>query len=53
MGALMIVEWPERLSLQMPDAWRGNLEYSKGNQSRFFQMFPPLDLDNKLSISFK
>lgn len=35
-GALMVVEWPERLSLPMPDAWRGKLEYSSENQSRFF-----------------
>ena len=50
-GALMVVEWPERLSLPMPDAWRGKLEYSSENQSRFFQLIPPLDKDNKLSIS--
>ncbi len=51
MGALMVVEWPERLSLQMPDAWRGELKYSLENQSRFFQLIPPFDKDNKLSIS--
>ncbi len=50
-GALMVVEWPERLSIPMPDAWRGKLEYSSGNQSRFFQLIPPLDRDNKLSTS--
>ena len=53
LGALMVVEWPERLSLPMPDAWRGKLEYSSENQSRFFQLIPPLDKDNKLSISSK
>jgi tRNA threonylcarbamoyladenosine biosynthesis protein TsaE len=42
MGALMIVEWPERLSLPMPDAWRGKLKYSSENKSRFFQLIPPL-----------
>ena len=51
MGALMVVEWPERLSLPMPDAWRGELKYSLENQSRFFQLMPPLDTDSKLSIS--
>ncbi len=51
MGALMVVEWPERLSLPMPDAWRGNLEYAPKNQARFFQLIPPLDKDNNLSIS--
>ena len=51
MGALMVVEWPERLSLAMPDAWRGKLEYSSGNKTRFFQLIPPLDSDNKFSMS--
>ena len=51
MGALMVVEWPERLSLPMHDAWTGKLEYCSENQSRFFQLTPPLDQDNKLSIS--
>ena len=41
-GALMVVEWPERLSLQMPDAWRGKLEYSSDKQSRLFQLQPPM-----------
>ena len=51
MGALMVVEWPERLSLPMPDAWRGKLEYTSNNQARFFQLIPPLYEDNKSSIS--
>ena len=51
MGALMVVEWPERLSLAMPDAWRGKLGYSSGNTTRLFQLIPPLDKDNNLSIS--
>ena len=42
MGALMVVEWPERLSLPMLDAWRGKLEYSSNNQARLFQLIPPL-----------
>ena len=50
-GALMVIEWPERLSLPMSDAWRGKLEYSSKNQSRFFQLIPPLDKDNKLFMS--
>ena len=50
-GALMVVEWPDRLSLPMTDAWRGKLEYSSKNQSRFFQLIPPLAKDNKLSTS--
>ena len=50
-GALMIVEWPERLSLPLHDAWKGKLEYSLNNQARVFQLIPPLDKDNKLSMS--
>jgi len=53
MGALMVIEWPERLSLPMTDAWRGKLEYSSKNKARFFQLIPPLDKDNNLSISSK
>ena len=52
-GALMVIEWPERLSLPMTDAWRGKLEYSSKNKARFFQLIPPLDKDNNLSISSK
>ena len=53
MGALMIIEWPERLSLPMDDAWRGKLEYSSKNQGRFFRLTPPLFKDNNRSISSK
>jgi len=53
LGALMIIEWPERLSLSMADAWRGNLQYSSKNSGRIFQLIPPLDKDNNLSKSFK
>jgi len=48
MGALMVVEWPERLSLTMTDAWRGKLQYSSKTQTRFFQLIPPLVSDNNL-----
>ena len=51
MGALMVIEWPERLSLPMNDAWRGKLEYSCDNRSRIFQLIRPLYTDNNLSIS--
>ena len=53
MGALIVVEWPERLSLPMADAWRGKLEYSSSNKARLFQLFPPADRDNNLSISLR
>ena len=45
-GALMVVEWPERLSLPIIDAWRGKLEYSSKNQARLFQLIPPGGKDN-------
>jgi len=51
MGALLVVEWPERLTLQINDAWRGSLKYSSDNKSRFLQLIPPLDTDSNLSIS--
>ena len=46
MGALMVIEWPERLSLPIKDAWRGTLDYSLNNKARLFQLMPPLDKDN-------
>ena len=45
MGALMVIEWPERLSLPMNDAWIGKIQYSSENNGRFFQLIPPLDRD--------
>ena len=51
MGAVMVVEWPERLTLSMTDAWRGKLEYSSNKKARIFQLIPPFDKDNNLSIS--
>ena len=29
-GALLVVEWPERLSLSLPDAWHLKLNYASG-----------------------
>ena len=31
MGALLVVEWPERLTLALPDAWRLKLSYAKAS----------------------
>ena len=53
MGAIMVVEWSERLSLPMPDAWRGKLKYSPSNHARDFQLVPPFESDNNLSISLR
>ena len=39
MGALMAVEWPERLSLALPEAWR--LELCHMGEGRRAQLKPP------------
>ena len=51
-GAIMIVEWPERLSLSISDAWKGKLEYSTNNKARFFQLTPPSLKNNNFTRSF-
>ncbi len=51
MGALMVVEWPDRLSLPLYDAWKGTLKYSSNNMSRFFQLTPPSDKNKSSSTS--
>ena len=38
-GALMAVEWPERLSLDLAEAWR--LELSHQNEGRLAQLISP------------
>ena len=43
LGAIMVIEWSERLSLQLTDAWEGRLQYAPNNQNRFFQLIPPAD----------
>ena len=53
MGALMVIEWPERLSLPMPDAFRGTIKYSSKDQGRVFKLIPPVVSDNKFSTSFR
>jgi len=53
LGAIMIVEWPQRLTLPLEDAWRGQLKYSSRNEARLFQLIPPLYKDNMLSTSTK
>jgi len=50
-GALMVVEWPERLSLTISDAWRGQLEYNFTNEGRSFQLTPPSDKSKNFSTS--
>ena len=39
MGALLVVEWPERLSLSLPDAWILDLNYAQsGGRDATLQM---------------
>jgi tRNA threonylcarbamoyladenosine biosynthesis protein TsaE len=52
-GALMVVEWPERLSLPISDAWEGKLEYCSDNKSRLFQLIPPSSVDKNASRSLR
>lgn len=40
MGALLVVEWPERLSLSLPDAWRLHLNYAN-TSGRTVSLQPP------------
>ena len=38
-GALMAVEWPERLGLDLPEAWRLDLRHQ--DEGRLAQLTPP------------
>ncbi len=39
-GALMVIEWPERLDISLPEAWKLRLQYQiKGG--RIAHLFPP------------
>ncbi len=41
-GALMVIEWPERLGLSLPEAWRLKLKFeSAPNKGRFAQLKSP------------
>ncbi len=39
-GALLAVEWPERLSISLPQAWRVNLKY-RNSGDRLAQLIKP------------
>ena len=41
MGALLVVEWPERLSLYLQDAWRLTLQYSSDGEGRLATIHAP------------
>ena len=37
---LIIIEWPERLNIKLPEAWLAKLKYTNDDQ-RIIQLFPP------------
>lgn len=37
---LMIIEWPERLNINLPEAWLAKLKYTNDDK-RIIQLFPP------------
>ena len=39
-GAIMVVEWPERLGVVLPDAWQIHLQH-KATEERIAQFIPP------------
>ena len=41
MEALLVVEWPERLSLSLPDAWLLDLNYAPAS-GRTVSLYPPI-----------
>ena len=41
MSALLVVEWPERLSLLLQDAWRLTLQYSSDGEGRLATIHAP------------
>lgn len=51
MGALIVVEWAERLSLSLADAWVGRLDYIPNKKGRLFQLIPPFCEESNLSTS--
>ena len=49
-GALIVVEWPERLNLPLPEAWKISIEYCNSDK-RLAQVTPPSLLDKKSKTS--
>ena len=50
LNALLVVEWPERLSLQLPEAWRIKLRY-RNDENRSAQLLPPISYTERNSIT--
>ncbi|WP_320666793.1 tRNA (adenosine(37)-N6)-threonylcarbamoyltransferase complex ATPase subunit type 1 TsaE [Prochlorococcus sp. MIT 1307] len=50
LGALIVVEWPERLSLSLPEAWKIKLKHHSDGK-RLAHVIPPIDpAKNSLSL---
>ena len=51
MGALMAVEWPERLNLSLPEAWRLNINYAPGGgrSAQLHHPTVPMDAESESS----
>ncbi|WP_320676007.1 tRNA (adenosine(37)-N6)-threonylcarbamoyltransferase complex ATPase subunit type 1 TsaE [Prochlorococcus sp. MIT 1300] len=49
-AALIAVEWPERLGIALPDAWKLKLKYLNRTE-RLAQLIKPSKLDKKTSTS--
>ena len=49
LGALMVVEWPERLNIHLPEAWRIQLKHHKSG-GRLAQLSPP-SISDKNSLT--
>ena len=45
LGALMIIEWPERLGVSLPEAWKLSLQYEMQG-GRLAHLSPPCDNKN-------
>ena len=50
LGALIVVEWPERLNISIPEAWKITIEY-RSNEKRLAHFFPPKVSDKKANAS--
>ncbi len=50
LGGVLLVEWPERLSIQLPDAWKIHLQHHDDG-GRLAQLFPPSIPDKNSSTS--
>ena len=51
MGALLVVEWPERLSLSLPDAWLLDLNYAAASGRTVSLKSPTIRSESKTTTS--